>query len=391
MRNRTFWRLWIGVGILCVGLGLSLILMPQHPIAIAQDDGESTPAPSTPTADNSYCLVCHGQTDKVLTLADGTTYPLEVSNDVEQNLIHGIHNVANNNLGCVDCHGENAFPHVYELPTTKAEYEAAYVAPSEGSDLSRATCATCHVDSSGIELTLNFGDISSSEYLMGSSCQSCHQPTDELQAIHTSSANNLNVSVETCAECHTTTVNEWHTSAHGEQQLGCATCHITEEGRFRFDTVQELCLNCHENARDDFTHIVHVERACSDCHWDPDDNAFSHILGNGVWSHTGHDLVVETRTCVECHAQEDIITLVAASDEMHLNPSQHPLVKAQEQIETLEKEVETTRDDESTQATISLMQSLMVGLALGVISTVLVVRFNRRTSSMPEDVADIGE
>jgi hypothetical protein len=400
---------------LLIGAGLFTLLIALPYLsgslpAVAQDGtgDDEPPATPEPTGDNSYCLVCHQDTDETLTLADGTTLVLDITDEETASFSHSIHTIEQTGVGCVDCHGDNAFPHVGSLPTTFSAYVNQYT----------DACLDCHGEQQEGDFvrTIQFENIGQSELLAGTVCTDCHQTEEEWQEIHDVNLSSFNVEVEGCTECHATTVMEWRNSAHGDQQLACATCHIPHEERLRFPTVDAQCLNCHDETRSDFTHLNHAEQECSDCHWYRGENTAQHILTSGTISETGHDNLVETQACISCHTAQDYPVAIAEADtgEEEAPPDDdaeatgdetddvaqegeaqededeegeedefaenHPFVQAREQIETLENQVEEERTEAEEQSAVRLIQGVLVGLALGAIVTVVSVRYLRLPS-----------
>jgi hypothetical protein len=313
------------------------------------------------SGDNSYCLVCHANSDDSITLEDGTVIDLQYAANIENDFAHAIHEQAE--LGCVDCHGEDSFPHVDPVPPS----EMAYILQYEGE------CLTCHgvdhPDGTGQQIAFA-GVLGDSELLQGTECVECHLAGDEWASVHPNTANAIDVDPQDCESCHVSTVHEWEMSAHGSQQLACSTCHLDGQGTLRFEDTQTLCLNCHADSQRTFTHITHQDQVCTDCHWDVTDaNYTHHVLLNGQAQPSGHDLMVETDTCVDCHAQDDTIQLVAQADPNNIearSESVRALATARE-VEDLEAELEETRDEEANTATLRLFQGAIVGLVLGLI------------------------
>jgi predicted CXXCH cytochrome family protein len=87
------------------------------------------------SGEDAYCLVCHGSTSQQLVLADGTL-DLTVNAQAMDASVHGTESEIGR-IGCVDCHGADAFPHGGALPTSLREYRL---------DMSNI-CADCHMDS----------------------------------------------------------------------------------------------------------------------------------------------------------------------------------------------------------------------------------------------------
>jgi hypothetical protein len=214
----------------------------------------------------------------------------------------------------------------------------------------------------------------------GITCQACHGQTPEN---HPPEPVAVNPGVEVCADCHTTTFTEWEQSKHGEQQLGCTTCHLPHPQELRFGSAEGLCLNCHnEEPRDDFAHLTHTDQVCTDCHWHRSDPEamLEHVVSGNLLP-TGHEANVETQACVECHAEvtesEVVEEQQAAGLEMGLT-SDHPLLEAQVRIEELEAEVDTVKAQGSNTSSLRLAQGLIVGVVVGVVVVLGVAIVRRR-------------
>ncbi len=214
----------------------------------------------------------------------------------------------------------------------------------------------------------------------GVTCEACHGQTP---ANHPPEPMPAEPGAETCANCHPTTYQEWQQSAHGQQQLSCTTCHQPHPQTLRFATAKELCLNCHdEDARDDYVHLTHAERECTDCHWyhASAEDLLAHY-DSGALFPTGHTAAVQTRACVTCHEEISANVIVAQGQQAleDLNPqSEHPLFEAQVRIQELESEVETARAQGENTSALRLAQGGIVGLVIGGIAVFLVTRFRAR-------------
>lgn len=216
----------------------------------------------------------------------------------------------------------------------------------------------------------------------GVTCEACH---GETPANHPPEPVAIDPGVETCADCHATTFAEWQQSKHGEQQLACTTCHKPHPQELRFATVNELCLNCHnEDARDDYAHLVHVDRECADCHWHRGnvEDLIAHGVSGALYP-TGHTTRVETLACVSCHeqiSQNDIVQAgEAARQELELN-STHPLLEAQVRIAELEADLDTANAQGANTSALRLMQGVVIGAATGGVIVFGATRFRRRNS-----------
>ena len=221
----------------------------------------------------------------------------------------------------------------------------------------------------------------------GVTCEACHGQTP---ADHPAEPVALDPGVETCAECHATTVNEWEQSKHGEQQLACTTCHNPHPQELRFETAEALCLNCHsEDARDDYAHLVHASQSCVDCHWHhaETEDLLAHYESGALFP-TGHEANVETRACVDCHSaitETDVMEEGSAAEEEMGLVSEHPLLEARVRIEELEAEVETVKSQGQNTSALRLAQGLIIGLAVGAIVVFGVANFRRRNARIVEE------
>lgn len=244
-----------------------------------------------------------------------------------------------------------------------------------------AECLACH--------TTGFVPYTGAYSHEGVACAACH---GDVPANHPPEPMSIESNVEVCAGCHTTTYVEWTQSAHGEQQLGCTTCHDPHPQELRFDDANTLCLNCHDDsvlpARDDYVHLVHEEQQCVNCHWHHGEaeDLIAHYKTGNLFP-TGHDADVETVACVTCH--EDITDSDAVAqgeaiaEELGLTGG-NPLLKAQVRIEELESEVDTLEAQGANTSSLRMAQGFVIGIAIGGIVLFGVMRFRRRSSDLDE-------
>ncbi len=177
------------LGTLFLVLGYWLVAMPTP--AVAQEDIEAVSATTTgdtvePTGDNSFCLTCHLNSDETQTLADGTV--LHVGVDVE-----AISGSVHTELGCVDCHGADAFPHDDPYPASGRAYTVQKA----------LTCTGCHTDH-----TENLADDVHYTALAGgnlrsASCVECHGAHE----VQPPEASQTGIS-QTTSHSHTTTFTQ---------------------------------------------------------------------------------------------------------------------------------------------------------------------------------------
>jgi hypothetical protein len=214
----------------------------------------------------------------------------------------------------------------------------------------------------------------------GVTCKACHGDTP---ANHPPEPMPTDPGTDTCANCHPTTYEEWQQSAHGQQQLSCTTCHQPHPQTLRFESAKALCLNCHgEDARDDYVHLTHAERDCTDCHWHraEAEDLLAHFESGALFP-TGHTTEVQTRACVTCHEEittSDLVSQGEAAVEELGPASEHPLFEAQVRITELEAEVDTVRAQGENTSALRLVQGAIVGLVIGGIVVFGVIRFRAR-------------
>lgn len=286
-RSRCLASLLFSLGVALTIVGVILIYQPQ-PVA-AQ-------ASSAPTGDDSYCLVCHAQPDQSYTLADGSVFEIAVNPETIANSVHGTQNEAGA-LGCIDCHGENVFPHTQPLPASSRVYTIQQ---------SVTICTSCHEDQTsemvdGVHLNaLAAGNLSAA------SCVDCHGAHD----VQPPAESPQNVA-QACGNCHQVVFTEYEHSVHGEALFegdpnvpNCADCHGVHgiqnptTALFR-NRSPELCAGCHGDAE-----LM--------AQYDVSTNVFDSYLtdfhGTTVALFEQRDPNVPTNkaVCIDCHGVHDI-------------------------------------------------------------------------------------
>jgi hypothetical protein len=222
----------------------------------------------------------------------------------------------------------------------------------------------------------------------GVTCEACHGQTP---ADHPPAPLTLDPGTETCAVCHATTYTEWQQSAHGQQQLGCTTCHNPHPQTLRFGSPNALCLNCHKDTRTDYVHLVHTQQQCTDCHWFHASKAdlIAHGISGALFP-TGHSASVGTVACIDCHETITSTTIVQqeqqAAQQLGLS-SAHPILDAQVQIEQLQAQVKTVDAQGANTSALRLAQGFIVGIVVGAVVVIGALRFRRRRSNVenPEE------
>lgn len=357
-------RHWI---ISLFGMGITLIIAGMLPLWLPSgviSAQESTPEPNaglydlsaqaiTPTGDNSYCAVCHSQEFRVINLDDGYVLNLCVPASSIANSVHGTSN-EKGLLGCVDCHGADAFPHNH-LPSDRREYTLK----------ANQTCVGCHHDQAQ---DLQNG-LHEQAILAGNTqaavCTDCHGAHD-VQTV----ARQPQLVAGICSNCHQTTYQEWRTSPHIEVGvLGCATCHSPHAQTLRIASreANDLCINCHKAMPTDiWAHVQHEaptsDVGCVDCHmYTPHGDDTTQFISD---ISTGHSMAIETVACTSCHER---LEQTVSTDETIIEAPQG----------TIEAPSEASSSAPSD--TVSLLQGLILGLGFGITgAAVFITRGNKK-------------
>lgn len=310
---------------------LALLLATAPAPVLAQGGGQEGPPH---TGDNSYCLVCHAG-EGAYTLPDGTVLDLQVAPQIIADSVHGTDN-SGGPLGCVDCHGENAFPHDQALPADGRAYAF---------ELSTA-CLTCHPAARAEEDHQNLFhgvhyDALAADDLSAPTCVDCHKAHDVYQPRQRVDERNYTTcgtchepETDMCSTCHTDIVSSWSSGVHSTaftrdsfqaawsdagQPDECLSCHTTcyNPGSDNCLSENVVCEACHGvyAAGHPSTRLVVQASAdmCSDCHvqtfveWDQSAHAFSEDFGSAgcTTCHTPHGQNIRFEAiddlCLNCH------------------------------------------------------------------------------------------
>lgn len=258
---------------------------------------------------------------------------------------------------CAECHVD--YKALWETGAHAIAYDRESFQEAWHSTDDNPECLTCH--------TTQY-QAHSGEYLAENvQCESCHGLN---AADHPPAEFVVNRAPNACGDCHTATFDEWRRSPHAFTDdmgtVACSTCHNPHGQTLRFDTVDALCLNCHQAAPNTYVHLTHnevdyenVEVSCASCHMyrNPDDE--HHNIPDHVMS-------VETVPCTDCHEAlsiqgnvpllVDVDTALAEErDELRVQVSE--LEAALEHVEMTETEGDT--------GLVQLTQGLIMGLGLG--------------------------
>ena len=369
-RRRSLIIWLIGLGLTLIGAGITPLLMARaqdvettpDPAAVTEDSAVSA---IQPTGDNGYCALCHSQPWRTVTLRNGEMLNLYVSADLIDASVHGERSEAGA-LGCLDCHGQDAFPHSGPTPVDTRTYAIDSV----------AMCTECHTEQvTELESGLHNEAIMAGN-LAAAVCTDCHGAHD-VQPV--SQFPQLVAGV--CGDCHTTTLTEWRASAHVDiGPLGCGSCHSPHSQRIRIEgETDELCMNCHKDMPVLFVHATHVgtenEVGCVDCHMYTEPHV-EQTAANGTPMSTGHSMVLDATPCNACHEQ-----LVASGDwERLIADRQAEAAVATPEVVEQAAEAEAASTVETSY--VQLFQGLILGLGFGMTAAaVFIARGSRQADA----------
>ncbi len=251
---------------------------------------------------------------------------------------------------------------VHAIAYTRESFQEAWAAEDNNPE-----CLQCH--------TTSYQPARGEYHAENIQCEACHGLNP---ASHPPEVFVVQTDAGTCGDCHTPTFDEWQNSMHAFSEdmgaIGCATCHNPHGQTVRFETVDELCINCHKDNPDHshpytetYVHVTHneieyeeVNVTCASCHMYNKHHDELHQLPD-------HTMDVETIPCTDCHETlsetGDFDTLLAV--DLELAEERDAL---RMQVHELEAELETTAGELETQSGtdyVQLTQGLIIGLGVG--------------------------
>lgn len=284
--------------------------------------------------------------------------------------VHGVNNPAGA-LGCIDCHGADAFPHTGPSPESKRISTLDAV----------QRCVTCHTENA---LELQHG-LHEEAILRGNLnaavCTDCHGSHDVQPVVE-----ERNLVAGVCGTCHVSTLTEWQNSAHVDiGPLGCATCHSPHSQRIRAgDTADGLCLNCHNTMPDLWAHQQHASNdypvGCTDCHmFVPEEQRAANLgLTTAVIdAPTGHGMALTSVPCTTCHEE-----LMVSGEWSRLSGEGEGIRIERDRLAQQLADLQAVHaaEPEVQEGTfVPLAQGLLLGLGFGVtFAAVFITRGNQR-------------
>lgn len=278
---------------------------------------------------------------------------------------------------CGECHldyqsaWENS---VHAIAYVKESFQAAWAQAGNDPD-----CLKCH--------TTGYQPARQTYTAENIQCEECHgsnPPNHPPEPIV------VRTSADICGDCHTSTFNEWEHSLHAFTQdmgaIGCATCHEPHSQKIRFDTIDGLCLNCHQNNpqnregyAETYVHLTHnevrlegVDVTCASCHMYKSSSDAIHNLSD-------HSTQVQTVPCTDCHeaiSQAGVSTVLVDVDTA--------LAEERDQLRQRVSELEaaltsqTEAESEGSPDYVELTRGLIVGFGVGLTLFLVIVRRNNR-------------
>ena len=312
LHRKLHW-LFLALGIALLSLGFVLVFF-QPSLLAAQESTEPAPLPDVSPGeteseqnaaahdsvvmsdDDRLCLECHADTDQTVRLADGSALELGVHPNEIANSVHGTAN-PEGALRCVDCHGEDIFPHTQPLPPDRRVYTV---------DRSSTICTACHEQQTNELVDSVHLDALQAGNLTAATCVDCHGAHD----VQPPAAQPVQMT-QNCGSCHVVVYDEFDDSVHGQALLAgdpnvpsCSDCHGVHgvqnptTALFR-NRSPEMCAGCHGDPDlmaqyDISTHIF--------------DTYLTDFHGTTVALFAQQDPNVPTNkaVCIDCHGVHDI-------------------------------------------------------------------------------------
>jgi decaheme c-type cytochrome, DmsE family len=185
-------------------------------------------------------------------------------------------------------------------------------APTASTDdhVGSEVCETCHADAVKKFAGNPHWKLALAHDGKGVTCEACHgagkdhvESGGDVTKIFQFSKAPSKVVDEKCLACHAGAHPNFERSAHGEANVGCASCHsvhsFKSEEKLLKASQPKLCYTCHTDIKPAFAQPFHhkVDEglvSCSDCH-----NPHGTFKQKGLHSSIAGDAV-----CVKCHTEK---------------------------------------------------------------------------------------
>ncbi len=244
--------------------------------------------------DDQACILCHQDTEGVVTFASGEEIAALVDTAVFAHSAHG--DTADEPLACTGCHDVNAYQYPHE-PITTPDYRSYQLAQGEA-------CTQCHVEP---HLTSHNGP--ESDLPIG--CTDCHG-SHEVKTVDQIRTGEMTVN---CVDCHTVMevqftdgsqltdmIQQGLFAGRYETTEYCLACHSQPNLELSFDNGDTVSVTINENAFHNSVHGVDNENApleCANCH---EGVKFPH---EPLAASTARDYSLEmVAVCGNCHEEK---------------------------------------------------------------------------------------
>jgi len=217
-------------------------------------------------------------------------------------------------------------------------------------------CAQCHPTQAA-----TWGDSPHAEAQVstahdGVTCEDCHGAyvPDHPQ----NGVMQLSVDAGRCQDCHTTTYEQWHETAHAGAGVQCVSCHVPHSQETRL-AEEDLCASCH---REEAEHWVHhdADVHCTDCHISPPSLPGTETGVNVLASATApdHRFALTVEACIGCHGQ-------SVHDAFHETASHVEQPQLSEMVERTQKMAYELEDAKRTNRSLQTVSVVSLGFGLG--------------------------
>jgi hypothetical protein len=200
-------------------------------------------------------------------------------------------------------------------------------------------------------------------------CEECHG--EYVQGHPQEGVMELKVDSSMCWECHTTTTQEWQTTAHAEAGVQCISCHRAHTQETRLADMA-LCGSCHGERVDTFEHTAHsaADLACTACHLSSPSGAPSGAtIESAVSAAPSHTFRTEGTACASCHGDE-IHQQVMNAEVARIDAAE--LTTMSERAQDLARELDDAKRANRSLRALSVV-SLGAGLGIGGVLGIIIV------------------
>lgn len=171
-----------------------------------------------------------------------------------------------------------------------AQKENTHAREGHAAQVGLPACMSCH--------TTGYNPVTDTWEEDNVHCTACHAP---VPLDHPDTPMPTDRTGELCGKCHIQAHFEWQASKHGLAGVSCVSCHNQHAAKLRSDEVSIECAICHGERVNGFSHSAHDDQGltCADCHLAPLDIA----LGEGQ-AKRNHSFEVQLSTCTNCHSYQ---------------------------------------------------------------------------------------